>query len=223
MQHIYHLFWVASCLMHCFPVFQWGISCSRTGAEVRAGEWRGPWSSIGAPGWRRASYAPQNHSVYYSCHSLSFKCLSFRLFLRHILWYVPIISYNTVSLKLSYQTYCWSDRFPRRQFTYDPDRWPAQASGCPEERLAAPHTTLWLSQLGHVSGRSQTCAHPALMGGFRDDLGRENHPALLVDNSWSRLVLSISHIFLMWVGEIKPNQTISNPCLLFIWQLLGPS
>ena len=30
----------------------------------------GPWSSIGAPGWRRASYAPQNHSVvYYSCHS----------------------------------------------------------------------------------------------------------------------------------------------------------
>ena len=99
-------------------------------------------------------------------HSLSFKCLSFRLFWG-IPWYVPIVSYNTLSLKLSYQTYCWSDRFPRRQLTYDPNRWPAQViPGCPEERIAAPHTTLWLSQPGHVSGRSQTCAHPALMGGF---------------------------------------------------------
>jgi hypothetical protein len=34
------------------------------------------------------------------------------------------------------------------------------------EELAAPHTTLWLSPPGHVSGRSQTCSHPALMGGF---------------------------------------------------------
>ena len=27
----------------------------------------------------------------------------------------------------------------------------------------------------------------------------------------------------MWVGEIKPNQAISNPCLLFIWVVvIGP-
>ena len=41
----------------------------------------------------------------------------------------------------------------------------AQVIPGPEE-LAAPHTTLWLSPPGHVSGRSQTCSHPALMGGF---------------------------------------------------------